>query len=68
MEEKVKIKIDFDDVHTKSYLDFITDTQEGKYTNEKPDITQVTYKRILIQEQSTFEESNEEFLLFGVSY
>ena len=51
MAEPLKIKIDFDNAETKGLLQFITETQEGKYTTQKPDLTQVTYKRLDIQEQ-----------------
>jgi len=68
MTEKLKIKVDFDGKTTKALLDFITDTQEGKYTEEKPDLKQVTYKRLVIQEQDFSQSSdNNEVLLFGIS-
>lgn len=71
MAEPLKIKVDFDDEKTKTLLQFITETQEGKYTEQKPDLTQVTYKRLEIQEQDkshSFDDNNDEILLFGVSY
>lgn len=71
MAEILKIKIDFDSETTIAILNFITDTQEGKYTEKKPDLTQITYKRLQIQEQDEFhpiDDSNNENLLFGVSY
>lgn len=67
----IKIKVDFDSETTKALLNFISDTQEGKYTEQKPDLTQITYKRLQIQEQdfSHFVDDNtNEVLLFGVSY
>ncbi|MBL0255065.1 MAG: hypothetical protein IPQ27_08885 [Chitinophagaceae bacterium] len=45
--------------------------QEGKYTTQKPDLTQVTYKRLDIQEQDkihSVDEIADEVILFGVSY
>ena len=71
MTEPLKIKVDFDGETTKALLNFITDTQEGKYTDQKPDLTQITYKRLEIQEQDQFhsvEEISNQVLLFGVSY
>jgi hypothetical protein len=68
MQDILKIKVDFDGNTTKSYLNFISNTQEGKYTSQKPDLTQVTYKRLYIQEQQMIDENNEEVLLFGVSH
>lgn len=70
MSEPIKIKVDFDNETTKTLLDFISDTQEGKYTQEKPDLTQITYKRLQIQEQdkshSLEDDNNNEMLLFGL--
>lgn len=71
MTEPIKIKVDFDSETTQALLNFITDTQEGKYTEKKPDLTQITYKRLQIQEQDSshfVDDSNTEVLLFGVSY
>lgn len=65
MDNTLKIKIEFDD-KTKSLLNFISDTQEGKYTQEAPDIQSVTYKRMEIQEQE--ETHDNEILLFGLGY
>ena len=71
MAEPLKIKVDFDGETTKALLNFITETQEGKYTEKKPDLTQITYKRLQIQEQDkshSIDDNNDEILLFGVSY
>jgi len=71
MAAPLKIKVDFDNTSTKGLLQFITETQEGKYTAQKPDLTQVTYKRLEIQEQDknhSVDENSEEVILFGVSY
>lgn len=71
MTEPIKIKVDFDSKTTKILLNFISETQEGKYTEKKPDLTQITYKRLQIQEQDAshfVDDNNNEVLLFGVSY
>lgn len=71
MTEPIKIKVDFDSETAQALLNFISETQEGKYTEKKPDLTQITYKRIQIQEQDTsnfVDDNNNEVLLFGVSY
>ena len=71
MAETIKIKVDFDGEITKAMLNFITETQEGKYTKEKPDLTQITYKRLQIQEQDKthfIDEYCDEVLHFGISY
>lgn len=71
MATPLKIKVDFDNETTKSLLGFIEETQEGRYTNQKPNLVQAQYKHLLIQEQDTlhhFEDNNDEVLLFGVSY
>lgn len=71
MSETLKIKVDFDGETTKTLLNFITETQEGKYTKKKPDVAQITYKRLQIQEQDkthSIDDNNDEALLFGVSY
>lgn len=67
----LKIKVDFDNEKTKTLLQFITETQEGKYTEQKPDLTQVTYKRLEIQEQDkshSVDDDTDEIILFGISY
>ena len=71
MEEPLKIKVDFESETTKAILNFIQETQEGKYTEKKPELTQITYKRLQIQEQDkshSLDENNDENLLFGISY
>lgn len=71
MPETIKIKVDFDGETTKALLNFITETQEGRYTENKPDVTQITYKRLQIQEQDkahSIDDNCDEVLLFGVSY
>lgn len=71
MSESLKIKVDFDSEDTKALLQFITETQEGKYTVKKPDLTQVTYKRLEIQEQDksqSLDNAEDEIILFGIGY
>jgi len=71
MSYTLKIKVDFDGEETKSLLQFISDTQEGKFTAKKPDLTQVTYKRLEIQEQDMLYQSQtgeDEIILYGISY
>lgn len=51
-------------------MSFVIDTQEGKYTKEKPILTQVTYKRMQIEQEdctSEFEDNEANVLLFGIS-
>lgn len=71
MSKTLKVKVDFGAEATKVLLNFISDTKEGKYTEKKPDLSQITYKRLQIQEQDTchsIDENSDEILLFGVSY
>lgn len=71
MSESLKIKVDFDSEDTKALLQFITETQEGKYTVNKPDLTQVTYKRLEIQEQDksqSLDNVDDEIILYGIGY
>ena len=71
MADLLKIKVDFDGDSTKALLNFITETQEGKYTEQKPDVAHFTYRRLQVQEQDEsekFDDGNDESLLFGVSY
>ncbi len=71
MAETLKIKVDFDGKNTKSILNFIKETQDGKYTEKKPDLTQISYKRLQIQEQDkshSIDENCDEILHFGISY
>lgn len=70
MDSKLKIKVDFEGKVADELMNFVIDTQEGKYTKEKPTLTQVTYKRMETEEQdysSSFEDSEDNVLLFGIS-
>lgn len=52
-------------------MDFICATKKGKYTAEKPDLTQITYTRMEIQEgdaANIFNDCFEEVVLYGMSY
>lgn len=70
MENNLKIKVDFEGKVADELMSFVIDTQEGKYTKEKPVLTQVTYKRMLIDLEdctSEFEDNEANVLLFGIS-
>ena len=70
MADKLKINVDFEGQVADELMDFIIETQEGKYTKEKPVLTKVTYKRLVINEQdcsSSLEANEDNVLLFGVS-
>lgn len=70
MENNLKIKVDFEGKVADELMKFVVDTQEGKYTKEKPILTQVTYKRMLIEQEdctSEFEDNEANVLLFGIS-
>jgi hypothetical protein len=56
--------------NTDKVMDFICDVKEGKYTAEKPDLTQITYLRMKIQENtdSDFHDYFEDVILYGLSY
>ena len=71
MPASLKIKVGFDNEKTKALLDFITEAREGKYTAQKPDLTQIRFKRLEIQEQDkshSVDDNNEEIVLFGISH
>jgi hypothetical protein len=51
-------------------MDFICETKDGKYTAEKPDLTNITYARMVIQEadaNNIFDDSFEGIILYGIS-
>lgn len=71
MNKPLKIKVDFDGEKTKALLNFITETQDGKYTSKKPDLKQITYKQLDIQEQDkshSLDDNHDEVILFGITY
>ncbi len=70
MDDKLKINVDFEGKVADELMNFVIDTQEGKYTKEKPVLTQVTYKRMVIEEHDctlSIEETEDNVLLFGIS-
>lgn len=68
MEEKLQTNFDFEGKIADDLMSFIIDTQDGKYTKKKPLVTQITYKRVEIEDDamSDFEDCNEN-VLFGIS-
>lgn len=51
-------------------MQFICDTKDGKYTSEKPDLAQITYARLDIQESNVptiYEDCFDEVVFYGVS-
>lgn len=51
-------------------MQFICDTKDGKYTSEKPDLAQITYARLDIQESNVptiYEDCFDDVVLYGVS-
>lgn len=70
MENNLKINVDFEGKVADELMNFVIDTQEGKYTEEKPLLTQVTYKRMVIEQEdctSELEDNEANVLLFGIS-
>ena len=70
MENNLKINVDFEGKVADELMSFVIDTQEGKYTKGKPVLTQVTYKRMVIEQEdctAEFEDNEENVLLFGIS-
>ena len=57
-------------ITTDVIMEFICDTKDGKYTSEKPDLAQITYARLDIQESnnpSIYEDCFDDVVLYGVS-
>ena len=57
-------------ISTDVIMEFICDTKDGKYTSEKPDLAQITYARLDIQESnnpSIYEDCFDDIVLYGVS-
>ena len=51
-------------------LNFISDTKEGKYTQQKPELIQVTYQRIETDEHKSCYPTDEAagMALFGLTF
>lgn len=70
MNEIVHITQFHNDEELNSLLVFISDTADGKYTESKPQIAEVTFNRVAIPEQDRTlptEDTGDEVLLFGIS-
>jgi len=66
--EKFKVKYDNEN---NPLIEFVKETKEGKYSNNKLEIIDFKYQRVLIQEQEddfTLENEQENNLLFGLTY
>ena len=71
MSTPLKVKVGSNNENINALLNFINETREGKYTPQKPDLTQIKFKRLEIQEQDaahSVDDNNEEIVLFGISY
>lgn len=71
MPAPLKVKVGFDNEKANELLNFINETREGKYTAQKPDLTQLKFQRLEIQEQDknhSVDDNNEEIVLFGISH
>jgi hypothetical protein len=56
---------------TDEIIEFILNAKDGKFTEEKPDLTQITYRRLEFSDESNFEIQNiasDDFILYGTSY
>ena len=69
MMETIKYNYTFNNP-AKELLDFINNTQEGRYSKGKPILTDIRYRRIDVQETSDeiAEANQEENLLYGITY
>jgi hypothetical protein len=66
----VKFKVKYDNENN-PLIEFIKETKEGKHSDNKPEIVDFKYRRILIQEQEdgfALENEQENNLLFGLTY
>ena len=64
------MQVKADNNNSNVIMQFICDTKDGKYTSEKPDLTQITYARLDIQESNVttvFDDCYDEVVLYGVS-
>jgi len=53
------------------FLSFVRDTKDGKYTDHKPDIVEITYHRLSDDEQmamNPLSENHTDICLFGLTY
>lgn len=67
--ETLKYKITHNKA-SRELLEFIEKTKEGKYTKDKPIVSDIAFKRIEIQEQNesiNLDNLEEENLLFGIT-
>ncbi len=65
--EQINVKYDH---NFNAILEFVRDTKEGKYTQDKPIAVDFTYQRLDIQEQTNnidIEEFQENSYLFGIT-
>jgi len=56
---------------TDGIINFISETQDGKYTAEKPDLTHIIYTRMEVQEgdaTNIFNDCFDEVVYYGMSY
>ncbi len=56
---------------TDEIIEFILNAKDGKFTEDKPDLTQITYRRLEFSDESNFEIQNigsDDFILYGTSY
>ena len=63
-----KVNVKYDDNH-KAIINFVNETKDGKYTEQKPEI-EFTYQRIEIQEQNEtieLDEIQDGSYLFGIT-
>ena len=63
-----KVNVKYDDNH-KAIIDFVNETKDGKYTEQKPKI-EFTYQRIEIPEQNEtieLDEIQDGSYLFGIT-
>lgn len=70
MENKKEYDFEFEGKKADQLMDFVIKTQEGSYTDEKPQFADISYKRLIIEEEditSEVEETGNNILLFGIS-
>lgn len=69
MENKKEYNFEFEGKKADQLMGFVIKTQEGAYTDEKPQFADISYKRLIIEEDITseVEETGDNILLFGIS-